>query len=245
MDYGYNTGQHKKRATEMEKKFVLWGHHLKDYSEMFDLSRDDLSLKIIEYGAGATSFNAEMNQKGVTVKSCDPIFHLKQDDLINYSRKTFEQTVKKMKGNPQKHCWKTIGEFEEMIESRRKGIELFLDDYPQGKLDGRYQQVQPNSSLPFEDYQFELALITHHLFVNYGEKGVEEHLTLILELLRVAGEVRIFPLLDKNGGVSKLLGPVMLKLQQENLSVEVRQVASQIQKSGNAMMRVWATECDV
>ena len=70
-------------------------------------------------------------------------------------------------------------------------------------------------------------------------------MSVITELARVAKEVRIFPLLDQNGVLSPLLGPVLLKLQQENFGAEVREVVNHLQPDNKAMLRVWAQLCRV
>jgi uncharacterized UPF0146 family protein len=227
------------------KKFVLWGHHLKDYKEMFDLVESDLQRKIVEFGAGVTSFNLEMQQLGHHVTSCDHLFSMSKKALASYVDDIFDTTVNKMKANESEYNWKSHASLTELIEMRRQGIDAFFKDYEIGKADKRYMPITNNAPLPFDDFNFGLALITHHLFVNYDDKALEEHVSIIQEMIRIAGEVRIFPLLDKFGRISPLLGPVMLALQQSNLGVEVRQVDSQLQKAGNAMLRVWALKCDV
>ena len=61
----------------------------------------------------------------------------------------------------------------------------------------------------------------------------------------MASEVRIFPLIDREGNTSEFLGPVLLQLQKENYGVEVREVNYHLHKAENAMLRVWAQKCDV
>ncbi len=230
----------------MLKKFVLWGHRLKDYQDMFDLTESSLHDKrIIEYGAGVTSFNAEMHQKGCKVISVDPMYGLPLQEIQQQVESVFDTTVAKIKANKDKYNWKNYGDMTGLLEERREGIEQFYQDFPEGAKQGRYLSLPHSHVLPLDDFAFDLALITHHLFVNYEDQGVEEHVALIKEMVRVAGEVRIFPLLNKYGQVSQLLGPVMLLLQQQDLGLEVRQVPSQLQKAGNAMLRVWAVKCEM
>jgi hypothetical protein len=230
----------------MLKKFVLWGHHLKDYQDMFNLSDEMLDTKrVIEYGAGVTSFNAEMNEKGHSVLSVDPIYDLTLDEIKTMVEEVFDTTVAKIKANKDKYNWKSYGDITTLLAERKQGIQTFYDDFEAGKADGRYIGITEGEALQLENYAYDLALITHHLFVNFEDKGEQDHVRLIQEMVRVAGEVRIFPLLNKYGQVSQLLGPVMLALQQQDLGLEVRQVASKLQKAGNAMLRVWAVKCDV
>lgn len=230
----------------MLKKFVLWGHTLKDYQEMFNLSDEILiDNRIVEYGAGATSFNFEMQQLGHKVVSIDPMYALNRSEIKNIVEETFETTVSKIKNNIDKYNWKSYGDLTSLLEERRQGLELFYNDFDLGRQQGRYLSFDEGQALEIEDYSFDLALITHHLFVNFAELGAAEHLNLIKEMVRVAGEVRIFPLLNKYGETSQLLGPVMLDLQQSDFALEICQVVSQLQKGGNAMLRAWAVKCDV
>ncbi len=228
-----------------DKKFVLWGHGLSDYKEMFSLSDEDLKGPILEVGAGASSLNAELTRQGVEVVSCDELYGQAEDVLKTEVNETFSATLASIKDNQSAFNLRPFGDLQQLEKDREKRVELFLNDVSQGKKAGRYQRLQ-QLPLPFENYQFNLALVCHHLFVNHEEQTLEEHLNLIRELIRVAGEVRIFPLIDKYGQTSNLLGPVLLALQQEDeVASEVKEVPSQIQPTGNAMLRVWTLKCEM
>lgn len=230
----------------MLKKFVLWGHRLSDYIEMFNLSNEALKEKnIVEYGAGVTSFNFEMHQAGRNVISIDPMYELPLSKIKEIAASLFDETVEKIKQNQDEYNLKSHEELSSILKARQQGMQLFFDDFEIGRREGRYLSPQEFKAKIQSRYEFDLALITHHLFVNYENKEIEEHVELIQEMIRLAGEVNIFPLIDKYGKNSELLGPVMLALQQMQLGIEVCQVGSQLQKSGNAMLRVWAVECDL
>ena len=95
--------------------------------------------------------------------------------------------------------------------------------------------------LPFADFEFDFALSSHYLFEGLHEQGAGFYLQILRELARVAKEVRIFPLVDRNGQPSPVLGPVLLGLQQEGYGVEVREVKDK----GHAMLRLWAQQCQI
>ena len=68
---------------------------------------------------------------------------------------------------------------------------------------------------------------------------MEFHLAAIVQMCRVATEVRIFPLLvNMTGETSPLLQPVMQELEAQGYSVEIRQVPYEFQKGGNQLLRV-------
>ena len=60
----------------------------------------------------------------------------------------------------------------------------------------------------------------------------------MLELCRVAGEVRIFPLLDMQGRRSGHLAPVLEALRGGGLEARLERVPYEFQKGGNEMMRI-------
>jgi hypothetical protein len=61
----------------------------------------------------------------------------------------------------------------------------------------------------------------------------------MLELRRVAKEVRIFPLLKVSGEPSPWLNSIIQQLQQQNYHAEIQTVSYEFQKGGNQMLRVF------
>jgi ubiquinone/menaquinone biosynthesis C-methylase UbiE len=99
-------------------------------------------------------------------------------------------------------------------------------------------QVVP--CLPFPDRSFDLALCSHLLFL-YSEHLPEDfHVESIKELCRVAGEARIFPLLELGSRKSRHVQTVSTRLAAAGYSVSVETVPYEFQRGGNQMMRVKA-----
>lgn len=70
--------------------------------------------------------------------------------------------------------------------------------------------------------------------------------TDIIEMARVAEEVRVFPLIDnRTGELSPLVGPVLVALQAQHFSVEVLEVPYKFQKNGNAMLKARSLTCEM
>ena len=228
------------------RKLVLWGHHVDDYREMFDLTESDLNMRLLEYGCGASAVNAELkaNTSGGTsfVTSCDPLFILDKLTLSTQVSLIFEDMVSHVKHDEDKFDFTHHGSFDALVALRRKGIVEFFNDYEKGKAEQRYLPVIDHS-LPFDDFEFDFALSSHYLFADLDDQDVDFHLNAIRELARVAKDVRIFPLIDRHGQASPFLGPVLLGLQQGDYGVEVRNVSYYLQPKGNAMLRVWAKQC--
>ena len=82
-----------------------------------------------------------------------------------------------------------------------EAMELFLADFPAGLLEGRYlPYALPH--LEIAGNSFDLALVSHFLFLYSASHDREFHVAAVHELLRVANEVRIFPLLTMEHQVS-------------------------------------------
>jgi len=223
---------------------VLWGHHLDEYNEMFDLNSKDLSGRILEFGSGPSAFNIQSNGVVQVCTSCDPLFALDKATLKSKSDLIFADMAEKISNDKDIFDFSSYGKLDNLLEKRREGMAAFFADYNTGKKEGRYVTVQ-DMELPFADFSFDLALCSHYLFGEIENQDVDFHVRMIKELARVAKEVRIFPLIDRYGTPSPFLGPVLLALQQENYGSEVKTVAYHLQPQGNAMLRVWAQQCQI
>ena len=226
------------------RKLVLWGHHLDEYQEMFDCSLDNQSLRILEYGCGASAVNKEGHDHGMSVVSCDPLFVLDKSTLSTQVSLIFEDMLDQMKMHQSLFDFSAYGGFDAFIAHRRDGVRTFFEDYELGLQEERYCLMN-DLNLSFPDFSFDLALSSHYLFADLDNQDGDFHLNAILELARVAKEVRIFPLIDRYGVLSPLLGPVLLGLQKNNYGVEVKEVKYHLQPKGNAMLRVWAQHCEL
>lgn len=217
-----------------------WVHSLDDYQHMFALAEHDLTRSILDYPASISSFNAEMYACGHTVISADSHYNLipfdmskHVDNIIQHLATHLHQYADRIQGEGEKTL-------ENIVNAWNHYAQMFVTDYSHGKLEGRYRVAQL-PTLPFADFEFELALCSDLLF--RSKEMLPER--MIAELCRVAHEVRVFPLLDAQGEVSATLGAVMLNLQHANFGVEVREVPYKLQKGSNAMLRIWAKQCVV
>ncbi|MFM2303971.1 MAG: hypothetical protein RLZZ135_1381, partial [Cyanobacteriota bacterium] len=109
--------------------------------------------------------------------------------------------------------------------------------YESGKVAGRYLH-QSLPSLEFFDDQFELCVCSHLLFLYSEQLSLDFHVNSIHELLRVASEVRIFPLLKLDGEPSSYLELVLENLSNKGCSVQIQSVDYEFQKGGNRMLRI-------
>jgi Methylase involved in ubiquinone/menaquinone biosynthesis len=219
------------------ERVVPWGRSFDEYRRMFDLSSDDLRLRILGCADGPASFNAEATAAGFTVRSCDPLYRFGAADIARRIADTTEVIIEQTRRNQEEFVWNFIHSVDELRILRVSTMERFLADFETGKSEGRYVDAEL-PALPFDDGEFDLALCSHFLFL-YSEQFSEEfHLAAIREMNRVAGEVRIFPLLALGGAHSPYLEPVSHQLRNDRRTVTIDVVPYEFQRGGNQMMRV-------
>lgn len=113
----------------------------------------------------------------------------------------------------------------------------FLSDYEEGKEEGRYIDASL-PTLPFEDKAFDLALSSHFLFLYSEHLDEAFHQAAIEEMLRVANEVRIFPLLTLTNERSPYIERIIELLEKEGCKAEIVQTGYEFQKGANEMLKI-------
>ena len=216
---------------------VPWGRTLAEYKAMFSLSDVDLNSKILGCGDGPASFNAEMAALGHVVVSIDPIYQFSAEQIERRVRATYEPVISQVKQNSSQYVWANFQNADALGKARLNAMEKFLLDYEFGKVSGRYLcQSLPN--LEFVDNQFELCLCSRLLFLYSNQLSLDFHLASIEELLRIALEVRILPLVKLDGEPSSYLKLILEDLSNKGYSAQVQFVAYEIQKGGNQMLTI-------
>lgn len=204
---------------------------------MFNLSTAELALKIVGVGDGPASFNVQMYQRGTPIISIDPIYRFSVQELRARIKATYDDVIAQTRANQDKFVWTHIASVDELAKRRMQAMNRFCEDFERGKRQGRYVNAAL-PELPFPDRQFDLALSSHLLFTYSDNRNLAFHLESIRELLRIAAEVRIFPLVDFNSEPSPFLSPVLDALETEGILCAVEQVAYHFQKTGNEMLRL-------
>jgi hypothetical protein len=217
---------------------IPWGRSFEDYLEMFALTPEELTLSILDCAGGPASFNCEMKRRGYQVISCDPVYQFSADEIERRIQATYSTVIDQLHQNKDDYVWENVQSPEDLGQLRMAAMQQFLEDFIQGKEQGRYLTAEL-PKLPFNSKQFDLALCSHLLFTYSQHLSLEFHLESVLELCRVAAEVRIFPLLDLAGNLSPYLTPVISTLQQQGWMVQIEAVSYEFQKGGNQMLRLF------
>jgi hypothetical protein len=215
---------------------VPWGRSFDEYRAMFGMSDADLARRILGCGDGPASFNAVATRRGTSVVSCDPIYRWTTNELRTRIDHTHEQILEQTQQNRHEFVWDAISSVDELGRTRMAAMEEFLIDYPAGLAQGRYVEGSL-PTLPFRDAEFDLALCSHLLFLYSDQLGEDFHRAAVLELGRVANEVRLFPLLALGGRPSPFVAACASTLRQAGYDASIERVNYEFQRGGNQMMR--------
>jgi hypothetical protein len=211
---------------------VPFGRSLDEYRHLFHLGEKDLCKKILSVADGPASFNAEMVERGMIVHSVDPIYVFDRDEIRDRFFEVVDEIIDQVKQSMEDWVWHYHASAEELRHHRTRVLEKFLSDYPAGLQEGRYIPARL-PVLPFRDNSFDLALCSHFLFLYSDHLSLDFHVRAIWELLRVANEVRIFPLLTLNGEPSGYLESIREKIRDWGCSARVVEVNYELQRGGN------------
>ncbi len=221
---------------------IHWGRSFDEYRRMFALSDADLAGRILGCGDGPASFNAEATERGHAIISCDPIYGFAAAEIESRVHDCYETVISQVKQSANAFVWTDFRDADDLGRHRIAAMRRFLMDFERGKREGRYIAAEL-PSLPFRPQSFQLALVSHLLFLYSDQISTADHIAAVVELLRVADEVRIFPLLGLNRHWSPHVEPVQRHLESSGLEVTIGPVDYEFQKAddhaGNRMMRVF------
>ncbi len=220
---------------------VPWGRSFDEYVAMFALTEAELSGRILGCGDGPASFNAALTRRGGHVVSVDPLYRFSRSDIRERIRRTSAEVLEQTRKNTDEFVWTSIRSVEELGRLRAAAMEEFLSDYPAGVAQKRYVDgALPH--LAFPDGAFDLAVCSHLLFLYSEHLSEDFHVESIKELCRVAGEARIFPLLELGARPSRHIEPVRARLAAAGYDVSIRTVPYEFQRGGNQMMSIKAAQ---
>ncbi len=220
------------------ENIVPWGRSKKEYMEMFNLGKEDvLHKRILGCGDGPSSFNTEVDYDGGRVVSIDPLYAYTKKEIMQRIDEVAEEVMAQVRANADNFVWKNIPDVESLEHIRIEAMMEFLMDYEDGLEEGRYIAAEL-PDLPFEDDSFDMALCSHLLFLYSDHLDEAFHKASIDEMLRVAKEVRIFPLLTLENKPSPHLEPVIDHLQSNGYKAEVVQTGYEFQKGADEMLQI-------
>ncbi len=218
------------------EKVVPFGRSLDEYQKMFNLTAADFAGQILGVADGPASFNAEATKQGYSITSIDPIYDFAGEEIHSRFDAVVDGIIEQVRNTPEDWVWSYHRSPDDLRLRRERSLRLFLEDYEKGKRSGRYITAEL-PQLPFENNQFDLALCSHFLFLYSAHFDEDFHLQSLQELLRVAKEVRVFPLLTLMLERSPYLDS-MIQTLQATYDVAIQPVGYELQRGGNEMLVV-------
>ncbi len=218
---------------------VPFGRSLDEYRKMFNLSEEDLLKSIIGVADGPASFNAEMAKLGHVVTSIDPLYALSGHEIEQQFGQVVDGVMQQVKSTPDHWVWTYHRSPDNLRRNRENALAEFVKDYDQGKVEGRYRIGELPLLGEIKDQSYDLALCSHFLFLYSDLFDYKFHYGAIQEMLRVASEIRIIPLLTLGCKKSPYVDPIIQSLQAFGFNAGITKVAYELQRGGNEML--WAS----
>ena len=218
---------------------IITGRTYGEYCAFFNLDTEILKgKKVLDCPGGASSFTSYAKKDGIDATATDLVYDLDRAALKTIGERSIGiiyKDVSWMAGN-------SFAFYESTLNHRRfreKALREFLKDY------NCHDYIKAElPELPFGEKQFDLLLSSHLLFVYDDRLDLAFHLEAIHEMLRVAKEVRIFPLVDVNNsreGKVRNFSPIVYKVLEalENVcKAEIVKVGFEFQRGAGYMLRL-------
>jgi DNA-binding XRE family transcriptional regulator len=216
---------------------AVWGRSLNEYRAMFSLTDGDLRQRILGCGDGPASVNAELHALGGSrYISIDPVYALSGAEIESRVQESHNTTLSRIRQSAHAYEWNRFSDPDALGRDRLAVTACFLQDYAAGRAEGRYIEGSL-PRLPFTDGEFDLCLCSHLIFLHSMQFSFDFHLAAMVEQLRVAREVRVFPVLDFSRRHSPHLDPVMRALADRGFACELVKVDHEFVKGANEMLK--------
>ncbi len=216
---------------------VPWGRGFDEYVRFFSLNEEDLSRRIIDCGGGPSDFAAQMHRRGNRSLSADPLYAFSAAEIRRRIDETYPMIMEQAERNRDGFLWTEFSGVAELGRRRLASMENFLADFDPGRAEGRYVPERL-PSLSFSANCFDLALCSHFLFLYTEQVDLETHWEAISEMLRVAPEARIFPLISLRGDRSAHLDEILSRCAASGWTALLERVPYEFQRGGNEMLRI-------
>lgn len=219
------------------EELTPWGRSAAEYRLMFNLTEADNRVRILGCGDGPASFNAEVRKAGGKPVSVDPLFRYSAEEITERIQTVAPIMRAHLEEHERDYRWSIWGSPTSAVEARFQAMDRFLADYEAGKREGRYIAASL-PYLPFGSRRFDLALVSHLLFLESESLSLDFHLASLVELSRVASEVRVYPLIEASGRVSRHLEQVVDRLQKLGHTVTEVPTEYEFRKGANRYLSV-------
>jgi len=215
------------------------GRRFADYRDMFAL--DSVPKTVLGLGDGPSSFNAEATQSGWQVVSVDPLYRFGASAICSRYRESTPAIFEAIEKNPSDWDWSRYGSPTGLKEARDEAMRLFVQDF-EARGDGPRYVEDSLPALKHISGEFDLALCSHLLFLYSEQFDTSFHYMSIVRALKLAPEVRVYPLVALDGLRSRHVGPVTAALRADGFHCVEERVDYAFQRGADTMLRVSRTD---
>lgn len=209
-----------------------------EYRDMFGLTDAELLAgPVLDCPGGAGGFAAGLRARGGRVVSADPAYAEDPQELVARSRAGLEHGLRYLEENRDSYVWSWFASAEDLTARRLAALDAFAADFH--GPDERYV-VASLPRLPFADGAFRLALSGYLLFAYPDHLDRDDHERALRELLRVAGQVRVYPLIDTAYVRYPGIDDLRRALAADGAESEVRHVDYAFQRGADEVLVLWA-----
>lgn len=172
---------------------VLLGRTFAEYCEYFQLPQSRMaSERILDMGAGVSSFWAEATASGFDVIAVDPIYRAGGEDISSKAAADLREVLRQLPDVAHNYNWSFHRNADELRALREEALGRFIRNYA---VDRQRYIAASLPRTPFRDNAFTLSLVSHLLFLYEDILDYELHKASVLELARItSGEIRVYPL---------------------------------------------------
>ncbi len=204
-------------------QLIITSRPFSDYQDMFLLTDADLVAgPILDCPGGASPFGAQVRARGGTVVSVDPAYRIPREELSARVSRDLGHSATWTAENAHNFDWDYLGSPDSLRRLFEVSADMFFADY----LSDRQRYVAATlPELPFSCAAFRLAVCSHLLFCYPEFLTYDGHLAGLLELIRVADELRVYPLVDTCGRPYPKLDELRTALAEHGVRTEIRTAA--------------------
>ncbi|MDI4646751.1 class I SAM-dependent methyltransferase [Cohnella hashimotonis] len=168
-----------------------------EYERMFGIEPDKLlGEKVLDVAGGASSFTAQLCDRGIDAYAADPFYAGDRQAVIARARREIDTSSAKIAAMKHVYDWSYYGSPARHRQIRDASLEAFAVHF-QSEAEGERYVAASLPQLPFGNDTFSLIVCSHFLFLYADQFDQAFHEAALRELLRAAkpgGEIRIYPL---------------------------------------------------
>ena len=216
-------------------RIAFIGRTFREYFRMFDLDYGMLRGRVLDCPGGASSFAAESAGLGYDVTACDILYGIGHGRLIEKASADTAYALEQAYKVRDLFDWGSYGSAAEHAAERFHALKLFSEDF-QGGGAGRRYVAGELPFLPFRAGSFSLALSSHFMFLYADRMDFGFHLDCLKDLLRVALQVRVYPLAGMDGREYPKLDGLIEALRADGAHARVRHTPFRFMQGADRML---------